>query len=417
MLEPGDVALARLDVRETLDGIESGTTELERLAAGGIEVLNPPGALVAAHDKLLTARALRLAGAAAPAHVADRRRGSPRRRPSCRSCSSRASAAGAATSSSADTREELEEALARRPQELVPRARRARAGARRRRLGWDLRLVVAGGRVVGAARRVARRRRVADERRARRPASSPVEPPAARAHARDRGRARGPRRPRRRRPAADAQRLRRARGERRRRLPAVVRARRRRRTPTRSSRSCAPPAAAAPLSLSELPPRADATAGRRRATRIAAARGRSRPGAARRPRRRRRPSRACGSCRRCPATSRASARSRAGPPAASGRGKTSDAARAHLVVAPRLLTDAVDVDLERGRHVSRQLNPRALGHVHRMPARVRRKLPVLVARPRRRPRDGRRRCRRKRRLHPASTRIRRTRPGSPAPTT
>jgi glutathione synthase/RimK-type ligase-like ATP-grasp enzyme len=61
-LEPGDVALARLDVREGLDGIERGTGELERLAAGGVDVRNPPGSLVVAHDKLLTARALRLAG-------------------------------------------------------------------------------------------------------------------------------------------------------------------------------------------------------------------------------------------------------------------------------------------------------------------------------------------------------------------
>jgi hypothetical protein len=61
-LEPGDVALARLDVREGLDGIERGTGELERLAAGGVDVRNPPGTLVVAHDKLLTARALRLAG-------------------------------------------------------------------------------------------------------------------------------------------------------------------------------------------------------------------------------------------------------------------------------------------------------------------------------------------------------------------
>src|SRR6266513_5564741 len=61
-LEPGDIALARLDVREGLDGIERGTGELERLAAGGVDVRNPPAALVVAHDKLLTARALRLAG-------------------------------------------------------------------------------------------------------------------------------------------------------------------------------------------------------------------------------------------------------------------------------------------------------------------------------------------------------------------
>src|SRR5215471_19708323 len=61
LLEPGDIALARLDVREELDGIERGTGELERLAAGGVDVRNPPGALVVAHDKLLTARTLRLA--------------------------------------------------------------------------------------------------------------------------------------------------------------------------------------------------------------------------------------------------------------------------------------------------------------------------------------------------------------------
>src|SRR5262245_10375267 len=61
-LGPGDIALARLDVREELDGIESGTGELEKLAAAGVEVLNPPSALAAAHDKQLTARVLRLAG-------------------------------------------------------------------------------------------------------------------------------------------------------------------------------------------------------------------------------------------------------------------------------------------------------------------------------------------------------------------
>jgi glutathione synthase/RimK-type ligase-like ATP-grasp enzyme len=62
LLEPVDVVLARLDVRAELDGIERGTGELERLAAGGVDVRNPPGALVVAHDKLLTARTLRLAG-------------------------------------------------------------------------------------------------------------------------------------------------------------------------------------------------------------------------------------------------------------------------------------------------------------------------------------------------------------------
>ena len=40
-LEPGDVALARLDVRESLDGVEPGIDDVERLAARGVRVLNP----------------------------------------------------------------------------------------------------------------------------------------------------------------------------------------------------------------------------------------------------------------------------------------------------------------------------------------------------------------------------------------
>ena len=61
-LEPGDIALGRLDVREELDGVERGTEELAQLVASGVVLLNPPSALVAAHDKLLTARILRRAG-------------------------------------------------------------------------------------------------------------------------------------------------------------------------------------------------------------------------------------------------------------------------------------------------------------------------------------------------------------------
>jgi glutathione synthase/RimK-type ligase-like ATP-grasp enzyme len=61
-LAAGDVALARLDVRDELDGIEPGLETLDRLEAGGVLVLNRSAALVAAHDKLLTARALRRAG-------------------------------------------------------------------------------------------------------------------------------------------------------------------------------------------------------------------------------------------------------------------------------------------------------------------------------------------------------------------
>src|SRR6266542_4246682 len=106
LLEPGDVALARLDVRQTLDGIEDGLPTLSHLEENGINVLNPPGVLLSAHDKLLTARAL------------ERRLTELETRPWFRTHG----------------------ALA---QELIPP------------LGHDLRLVVAAGGVVGAIKRVA----------------------------------------------------------------------------------------------------------------------------------------------------------------------------------------------------------------------------------------------------------------------
>jgi RimK family alpha-L-glutamate ligase len=70
-LDAGDVALIRLDVRETLDGIEPGLGLLLPLIRSGVRVLNRPGALIGAHDKLETARRLRAAGIAHPrwAHV------------------------------------------------------------------------------------------------------------------------------------------------------------------------------------------------------------------------------------------------------------------------------------------------------------------------------------------------------------
>jgi len=153
-LEPGDVALGRLDVREDLDGIETGTEELERLAAAGVDVLNPPSALAAAHDKLLTARALRRAGLPHPRTwlIAE---GIPSPAPELPVVLKPRFGSWGRDVLLCDTAAEYEEALgdlARRSwfaeqgvlaQELVPP------------LGWDLRIVVAGDRVVGAARRVA----------------------------------------------------------------------------------------------------------------------------------------------------------------------------------------------------------------------------------------------------------------------
>jgi len=155
VLEPGDVALGRLDVREELDGVETGLRELEQLALEGVSVLNAPHSLAAAHDKLLTARILRRAGVPHPRTwlIAD---GIPSPAPELPVVVKPRFGSWGREVSRCETEGDLERELsriARRPwfvehgalaQELVPP------------LGWDLRVVVAGGAIVGAARRVAR---------------------------------------------------------------------------------------------------------------------------------------------------------------------------------------------------------------------------------------------------------------------
>jgi RimK family alpha-L-glutamate ligase len=153
-LEPGDIALGRLDVREELDGVERGTEELAQLVATGVVLLNPPSALVAAHDKLLTARILRRAGVPHPRTwlIAD---GAPSPAPELPVVLKPRFGSWGRDVVLCPTADALDRELARfsqRPwfagqgvlaQELVPP------------LGWDMRVVVSGGRVVGAARRVA----------------------------------------------------------------------------------------------------------------------------------------------------------------------------------------------------------------------------------------------------------------------
>ena len=154
-LEPGDVALARLDVREGLDGIERGTGELERLAAGGVDVRNPPGALVVAHDKLLTARALRLAGLPHP-HTTLLSPTLPAPVPELPVVLKPRFGSWGRDVERCTTADELDAALVRLQRKPWFREHGALAQELVEPRGWDLRLVVAGGRVVGAACRIAR---------------------------------------------------------------------------------------------------------------------------------------------------------------------------------------------------------------------------------------------------------------------
>ncbi len=60
-VRPDEIVLARLDVLPTLDGVEDGLAALETLELGGLHVLNRAQPLLACHDKLRTADSLRAA--------------------------------------------------------------------------------------------------------------------------------------------------------------------------------------------------------------------------------------------------------------------------------------------------------------------------------------------------------------------
>jgi RimK family alpha-L-glutamate ligase len=117
-----------------------------------VRLLNPPGSLVAAHDKLLTSRVLRLSGVPHPHtwHIAE---GMPTAAPELPLVLKPRFGSWGRDVTLCRTQVELDNELDRLrfkcwfrehgvlAQELVPPQ------------GWDLRLIVAGGRVVGAALR------------------------------------------------------------------------------------------------------------------------------------------------------------------------------------------------------------------------------------------------------------------------
>jgi RimK family alpha-L-glutamate ligase len=175
-LVPGDVALGRLDVLASLDGVEPGLWALDRLAANGVTVLNGRPALVAAHDKLATAQALFATGVPHPrtVHIAPWLP-LPELEPPL-VVKPRFGSWGQDVIRCDD-----EASIGHALVYLETRPWYAATGALAQKLvaprGYDLRVVVAGGRVVGAVKRVA----VAGEWRtnvalgARR---EPVQPPA-----------------------------------------------------------------------------------------------------------------------------------------------------------------------------------------------------------------------------------------------
>jgi [lysine-biosynthesis-protein LysW]--L-2-aminoadipate ligase len=149
-----DIALGRLDVRTTLDGVEDGLWTFDLLAERGVTVLNRAQPLLRAHDKLATARMLAQAGlphpgtrlalpgrpfpAVRPPVVVKPRFGSWGR--DVILCPTEEALAAALTAVGERPWFAMHGALV---QDLVPPR------------GFDVRLIVAGGEVVGAIERQA----------------------------------------------------------------------------------------------------------------------------------------------------------------------------------------------------------------------------------------------------------------------
>jgi len=153
-LQPGDCAIGRIDVLPTLDGVDEGLWALGTLEARGVTVLNGAPSLLAAHDKLLTARLLRLARLPHP-----RTRLIVGETPVCALeppvvVKPRFGSWGLGVSR-CDDRDALVRVLASLPGEPWYRAHGALVQELVPPFGFDLRVVVASGKAIGAISRVA----------------------------------------------------------------------------------------------------------------------------------------------------------------------------------------------------------------------------------------------------------------------
>ena len=153
-LSAGDAAIGRIDVLPTLDGVDDGLWVLGALEARGVTVLNDAPALLAAHDKLLTARLLRRAGLPHPRTrlISGDRPSSPLRAPVV--VKPRFGSWGLGVER-CDDEESLTALLAGLPGEPWYQAHGALVQELVPTLGFDLRIVVAQDHVIGAISRVA----------------------------------------------------------------------------------------------------------------------------------------------------------------------------------------------------------------------------------------------------------------------
>lgn len=153
-IAPGDVVLGRLDVQSTLLGVEAGLDVLRRIESVGFPVANRADSLLVAHDKLATAVALRRADLPHPqtVHLVDG--GEPLELDPPVVVKPRFGSWGRDV-----VRCDTRRALARTLRSIRERPWFRAGGALVQELippcGHDLRLVVAGGVVVGAIRRYA----------------------------------------------------------------------------------------------------------------------------------------------------------------------------------------------------------------------------------------------------------------------